>query len=136
MIGRDLVFTPIINPNEAEMPEVERAVPVFSEQQLWEKYLMVTKEMLKFISQQDVENFLKLVEQRERLMNMLKDMEPHVFGKTEEGMAIREQVKPMDQEILYKARTWLNKSKRNNMAVKSYDITGYAPAGNVFNKEY
>ena len=136
MIGRDLVFTPIINPNEAEMPEVERAVPVFSEQQLWEKYLMVTKEMLKFISQQDVENFLKLVEQRERLMNMLKDMEPHVFGKTEAGAAIREQIKPMDQEILYKARTWLNKSKRNNMAVKSYDITGYAPAGNVFNKEY
>lgn len=136
MIGRDLVFTPIINPNEAEMPEVERAVPVFSEQQLWEKYLMVTKEMLKFISQQDVENFLKLVEQRERLMNMLKDMEPHVFGKTEAGAAIREQIKPMDQEIMYKARTWLNKSKRNNMAVKSYDITGYAPAGNVFNKEY
>lgn len=136
MIGRDLVFTPIINPNEAEMPEVERAVPVFSEQQLWEKYLMVTKEMLKFISQQDVENFLKLVEQRERLMNMLKDMEPHVFGRTEAGAAIREQIKPMDQEILYKARTWLNKSKRNNMAVKSYDITGYAPAGNVFNKEY
>ena len=118
------------------MPEVERAVPVFSEQQLWEKYLMVTKEMLKFISQQDVENFLKLVEQRERLMNMLKDMEPHVFGRTEAGAAIREQIKPMDQEILYKARTWLNKSKRNNMAVKSYDITGYAPAGNVFNKEY
>jgi hypothetical protein len=136
VIGRDLVFTPIINPNEAEMPEVERAVPVFSEQQLWEKYLMVTKEMLKFISQQDVENFLKLVEQRERLMNMLKDMEPHVFGKTEAGAAIREQIKPMDQEIMYKARTWLNKSKRNNMAVKSYDITGYAPAGNVFNKEY
>ena len=136
MIGRDLVFTPIINPNEAEMPEVERAVPVFSEQQLWEKYLMVTKEMLKFISQQDVENFLKLVEQRERLMNMLKDMEQHVFGRTEAGAAIREQIKPMDQEILYKARTWLNKSKRNNMAVKSYDITGYAPAGNVFNKEY
>ena len=136
MTGRDFVFTPIINPNEAEMPEVERAVPVFSEQQLWEKYLMVTKEMLKFISQQDVENFLKLVEQRELLMNMLKDMEPHVFGRTEAGAAIREQIKPMDQEILYKARTWLNKSKRNNMAVKSYDITGYAPAGNVFNKEY
>ena len=92
--------------------------------------------MLKYINQQDIDNFLKLVAQRDQLMNLLKEMEPHVFGKTEAGMAIREQIKPMDMQIIYKAKTWLNKSKRQNMAVKSYDITGYMPAGNVFNREY
>ena len=128
----------IMPQQDVEMPVIgiERTMPQYTEQQLWEKYLELTKELLKYINQQDIDNFLKLVAQRDQLMNLLKEMEPHVFGKTEAGMAIREQIKPMDMQIIYKAKTWLNKSKRQNMAVKSYDITGYMPAGNVFNREY
>lgn len=128
----------IMPQQDVEMPVIgiERTMPQYTEQQLWEKYLELTKELLKYINQQDIDNFLKLVAQRDQLMKLLKEMEPHVFGKTEAGMAIREQIKPMDMQIIYKAKTWLNKSKRQNMAVKSYDITGYMPAGNVFNREY
>lgn len=128
----------IIDPYQAEMPQVTvvREIPDFSEQELWEKYLELTKDLLKFINKGDVDTFVNIIQQRDVIFQMLRDAEPHVFGNTEAGAAIREQIKPMDQEILYKARTWLNKSKRQNMAVKSYDITGYMPAGNVFNKEY
>lgn len=115
---------------------VERDVPQYTEQEIWEKYLEVTKELLKFINKGDVETFLKIAAQRDVLFHMLKDLEPHTFGHTEAGAAIRQQIIPMDQEIMYKARTWLNKSKRQNMAVKSYDITGFMSAGNVFNREY
>lgn len=128
----------IINPHQAELPQVDvaREVQKFSEQELWEKYLDLTKELLKFISRGDVDTFIKIIQQRDVLLQMLKEAEPHTFAKTEAGAAIREEIKPMDQEIMYKARTWLNKSKRQNMAVKSYDIAGFMPAGNVFNREY
>lgn len=116
--------------------DVEREIPQYTEQELWEKYLDVTKELLKIINKGDVESFLKVAAQREALFHMLKDMEPHTFGHTEAGAAIRQQIIPMDQEIMYKARTWLNKSKRQNMAVKSYDITGLMSSGNVFNRKY
>ena len=80
--------------------------------------------------------FLELVDQRQRLMEMMQAIEKPVFRNTPECEAIRNEIKPLDMQIMYKARTWLNKSKRNNMTVRSYDITSFNPAGNVFNKEY
>lgn len=108
----------------------------FTEQELWEKYLTVTQELLKFINEEDIDTFLDLVDQRQQLMEMLKKAPTHEFADSPAGKAMREQIKPMDMQIMYKARTWLNKSKRNNMAVKSYDITGFVSAGNMFNREY
>lgn len=108
----------------------------FSEQELWEKYLEVTKDLLKFINAEDIDTFLELVNQRQQLMEMLKKLPSHEFANTQVGKEIRKTIEPMDREIMFKARSWLNKSKRNNMAVKSYDITSFMPAGNMFNKEY
>lgn len=116
--------------------DIHREIPQYTEQEVWEKYLTITRELLKFINQGDVDTFVQLAGQRNVLFQMLRDMEPHTFGHTPEGATIREQIKPLDQEIMYKARTWLNKSKRQNMAVKSYDITGMLSSGNVFNREY
>lgn len=113
-----------------------RDFPSYTEQEVWEKYLDVTREMLKFINRNDVDTFLSIVSQRDILFEMLKSMEPHIFAKTEEGTAIREQIKTLDVEIMYKARAWLNKSKRQNVAVKSYDSTAGIGSGNVFNREY
>lgn len=116
--------------------DIHREIPRYTEQEVWEKYLTITRELLKFINQGDVDTFVQLAGQRNVLFQMLLDIEPHTFGHTPEGAAIREQIKPLDQEIMYKARTWLNKSKRRNMAVKSYDITGMLSSGNVFNRKY
>ena len=127
----------IMPQQDVEMPVIgiERTMPQYTEQQLWEKYLELTKELLKYINQQDIDNFLKLVAQRDQLMNLLKEMEPHVFGKTEAGMAIREQIKPMDMQIIFKGRTWLNKAKNHTNTVRSYDVS-YSATGNMFNGEY
>ena len=108
----------------------------FSEQELLEKYLEVTKDLLKFINDDDIDTFLDLVNQRQQLIEMLKKLPTHEYANSPVGMELRKKIEPMDREIMYKARTWLNKSRRNNMAVKSYDITSFVPAGNVFNREY
>ena len=117
------------------MMPIDRNVE-FTEEQLWDKCLDITREMLKFLKQEDIDMFLELVDQRGRIIEMMKAIPEPKFCHTPECEAIRNQIKPLDMQIGYKARTWLNKSKRNNMAVRSYDMMAFNPAGNVFNKEY
>ena len=121
---------------------IRKTKSAFSEQQLWEKYLAVTKELLKFIKAEDVDTFLQLVDQRQALMEMMQAVPPveRDFSGTDECRAMREEIKPMDMQIMYKARAWLNKSRRNNQTVRGYDVAGYGAsaygaAGNVFNRQ-
>ena len=58
------------------------------------------------------------------------------FSTTAECAAMKEQIKPMDMQIMYKARTWLNKSRRNNAQVRGYDVTGYGANAGLFSREY
>ena len=103
---------------------------------LWNKYYMVTTELLKFIKAENVDEFLQLVEQRTRIMEKLQGLPDTTYRETEECQALFEKIKPLDMQIIYKARSWLNKSKRKNMAVRSYDVTGAMPLGNMFNRKY
>ncbi len=107
----------------------------FTEQELWEKYLVVTKELLKFIDEEDIDTFLDLVDQRQRLMEMLQALPDHEYARSDEGVALRKQIESMDMQTMHKARSWLNKSKRNNMTVRGYDSFGLA-SGSMFNREY
>ena len=53
-------------------PKLNRPAPQYTERQLWEKYLIATKELLKFIKAEDIDTFLDLVDQRQRLMEMMQ----------------------------------------------------------------
>ena len=88
--------------------------PQLTEQEIWEKYLDLTKELLKFIEQEEIDIFLDLVDQRQQLMEMLQALPDHPYARSPEGVALRDSIKPMDMQIMHKARSWLNKSKRNN----------------------
>lgn len=106
-----------------------------TEQELWEKYLAITKDLMKFIAEEDIDTFLDLVDQRQRLMEMLQALPDHEYARSPEGVALRKKIEPMDMQIMHKARSWLNKSKRNNMTVRSYDSFGLV-SGSMFNREY
>ena len=123
-------------------PKLKRPVPKYTEKQLWERYLGATEELLKFIKAEDIDMFLQLVDQRQALMEMMQAVPPaeRDFSSTAECQAMREEIKPMDMQIMYKARAWLNKSRRNNQTVRGYDVAGYGAsaygaAGNVFNRQ-
>ena len=104
---------------------------------LWQKYVVITKEMLKFIDKKDVDTFLTLVPQRSQLIELIKALPQNNFRETEECKAMIEQIKPMDMQIMYKARAWLNKSRRQTSAVKSYDLTSsFGNRGRIFNQKY
>lgn len=105
---------------------------------LWGQYLSLTKELLKFIDRQDIDTFMLIVEHRQHLIKKIEELPSHEYCKLKEFKDIAEKIKPMDREIMYKARGWLNKSRRQNNVVRSYDL-GVSLAMNQsvsFNKRY
>ena len=104
---------------------------------LWEKYLIMTRELLKFSDQRDSELFMDLVEQRERIIEKMKALPENDYRESEECKAIIAQIIPMDKQIIYRAKAWLNKSRRQNSAVRFYDLIESAGLrGTVFNRKY
>lgn len=104
---------------------------------LWRKYFVVTKELLKFSDQRDNELFFDLVDQRERIIEKMKSLPENNFRESEECKKLIEQIIPMDKQIIYRAKAWLNKSRRQNSVVRSYDLIESAELrGTIFSKRY
>ena len=104
---------------------------------LWQKYFVLTQELLKFSDQRDTDLFIDLVEQRERLVEKIKALPPNNYRESEECQKLIEKIIPMDKQTIYRAKAWLNKSRRQNSAVRSYDLIESAGLrGTVFNRKY
>lgn len=104
----------------------------------WELYRTLTHELMKFMDKQDIEEFLQLVDQRGVLVDRMKGNPAcETYRQTPECQALIEEVVPLDRQIMYKAQSWLNKSRRKNAAVRSYDLTApkYGAVGNILNKK-
>ena len=104
---------------------------------LWQKYFTLTKELLDFSDQRDNALFIELVDQRERLIESMKALPKNNYRESDECKSLIEQIIPMDKQIIYRARAWLNKSRRQNSAVRSYDLIESAELrGVIFSKKY
>ena len=104
---------------------------------LWQKYFTLTKELLKFSDQKDSALFMELVEQRGQLIEKIKALPENNYRESAECKALIEQMIPMDKQIIYRARAWLNKSRRQNSTVRSYDVSSsLGMRGSVFNRQY
>ena len=104
---------------------------------LWQKYFALTKELLKFSDQRDSDLFVGLVDQREQIVNKIKSLPKNNYRESEECQALIKQIIPMDNQIIYRARSWLNKSRRQNNTVRSYDLIGSQELrGTIFNRKY
>ena len=103
----------------------------------WEMYYMLTQELLKFINQQDIDQFLELEKQRNTVVERMKALpETEDYRKTEECQQLVAQIKPLDMQIIYKARAWLNKSRQQNASVHAYDLQNIGGVGSLLNKKY
>ena len=71
------------------------------------------------------------------MIEKIKALPENNYRESEECKEMIAQMIPMDKQIIYKARAWLNKSRRQNSTVRSYDLVGSAELrGIVFNKKY
>lgn len=100
-------------------------------------YLTFTEEMLKFLSRGDIEEFFSLQGQRDALVARMKaNPATEAYRKEASCQAIVGKIKPLEMQIIYKAKAWLNKSRRQNASVRSYNLTALdvSPAGNLLNR--
>ena len=103
----------------------------------FELYHMLTQELLKFIDKNDIDEFLELERQRSDLVERMKALpETEVYRKTEECRNLVARIKPLDMQVIYKAKSWLNKSRQQNATVHAYDLQGTNALGNILNKKY
>ena len=103
----------------------------------WQLYYTLTQELLKFISRADIDEFLDLVRQRNIVVDRMKALpETEIYRQTEECRKLVEKIKPLDMQVIYKAKSWLNKSRQQNAAVRSYDLQSFDPVGNIVNRKY
>ena len=122
-------------PEAANPPAEEKTLK--EARSLWQKYFTLTTELLKFSDQQDNELFVDLVNQRERLLNKIKALPENNYRNSAECKALIDKMIPMDKQIIYRAKAWLNKARRQTGMVHSYDLIGAAELrGTVFNKKY
>ena len=118
------------------MPDVEVAANKAA-QELWRKYFLLTEELLKYSDQRDSDLFVELVEQRGRIIEKLEALPKNDYRSSEECQALIQKIIPMDNQIMYRARSWLNKSRRQNSTVRSYDLVGAMELnGTIFNRKY
>ena len=103
----------------------------------WQLYLTLSQELLKFIDRNDIDEFLELERQRSIVVDRMKAMpETEVFRQTRECRELVAKIKPLDMQIIYKAKSWLNKSKQQNATVRAYDLQSFDPVGNIVNRKY
>lgn len=105
--------------------------------ELWRKFLVVTQEMRKFLARSDIDMFLSLLEQRQRLQASLEKLRDDTYHRTAEGKALIAQINPINTEIQYQAQLWLNKTKRQQSTARAYDSlgdVGQGRVGNILNK--
>ena len=125
----------MLDSGAAEVPQEETA---FNEARtLWQKYFVLTKELLKFSDQRNSETFIELVDQRGQIIDKIKSLPKNNYRESEECQALIKQMIPMDNRIIYLTRAWLNKSRRQTSTVQSYDLVGAAELrGTIFNRKY
>ncbi|WP_276673756.1 flagellar protein FliT [Selenomonas artemidis] len=104
--------------------------------ELWEKYRLLTHELIKFIDGEEIDTFINLVDQREQIVDLIRALPADPYKESAAWEAFDAEVRPLEMQIGYKARAWLNKSRRQNAAVHSYDLSEVSPLGSVLNKRY
>ena len=116
---------------------VKEKTPMEQAKANFDMYYLLTQELLKFIDQNDIDQFLELERQRGTVVERMQALpETEIYRKTEECQALVARIKPLDMQIIYKAKAWLNKSRHQNATVHAYDLQGVNTLGNILNKKY
>ena len=97
-------------------------------EELWQNYLFLTKEMDKFLTQQDMDMVSELISQREKLQPMI-EKEHEDFTATEAGKKLLQQIQQLNQGITLRLQLLRNQTSQQHSASQAYDSLGQQTAG-------
>lgn len=100
-------------------------------QALWQDYCFLTKEMMKFLTKQDMALFYHLVDQRERLQISIGQTADDGFKVSLEGQSLLAEIQQESQEIIHNLQLHINHSKRQHQVSETYSGAGHAPVSRM-----
>jgi len=95
-------------------------------QALWQDYLFLTKEMLKFLDKQDMELFYELMDQRERLQTIIDETPDEGFKLSPRGLSLLTEVEKENQVIFHDLQLKHSRAKRHHQVSEVYNNVGSA----------
>ena len=105
-------------------------------QELWSDYLFLTKEMSKFLEQQDMELFYELMEQRERLQKVIEEVQDEIFSLSVVGQQLIQNIQCVNRSITLKMQHIVNANRNQHNVSRAYDGLGTnAVVGNRMDRQ-
>ncbi|WP_407307302.1 hypothetical protein [Desulfosporosinus sp. SB140] len=89
-------------------------------QALWQDYRFLTKEMIKFLSKQDMELFYNLMEQRGRLQSKIEHTTDNGFKDSTAGRSMLAEIQQDNQFIIEHLQLRRNRVKKHRQVIDSY----------------
>lgn len=89
--------------------------------ELWQIYLNVTLEMNKFLAREDVDMFLNLMDQREKLQEAIDNQPADEFRLSPEGQEILGRIRQENLLIMHRMQIWLNTARQQQSLSQAYD---------------
>ncbi|WP_199884009.1 hypothetical protein [Anaerosinus massiliensis] len=108
----------------------------FSEEQLWQKYEILTEEMGKFLDQDDTDTFLELIDQRVFIEKQIIQLEDKVFIKTTKGKQLLKKMIELNKSLRPKCQRWLNQSRNQRNISRAYESLGFENSGFNWDKQF
>lgn len=96
---------------------------------LWNEYLFLTREMDKFLAQQDYDLFFEIMRQRENVQQRIDEAAGGGYQKTPEGREVLRQIQVKNLAIMQKLQLFLNRAKQQRAVARAYDGAGGRPMG-------
>ncbi|EHL04598.1 hypothetical protein HMPREF0322_04685 [Desulfitobacterium hafniense DP7] len=87
---------------------------------LWQDYLFLTKEMLKFLDKQDMELFHELMNQREQMQTLLEETPDDSFRNSPAGRRILNEIREENQILMNRFQATHSKAKQHHQVAEAY----------------
>jgi hypothetical protein len=108
---------------------------VKSAKDLWCDYLFLTREMAKFLAKEDLDMFQSLMEQRERLQQLIDDNADKNFAASAEGRKILAMIRDINAGVTLAINGRYSRNRKLDLVDQAYAGGNViAPAGSRMNR--
>lgn len=98
--------------------------------ELWQDYLFLTKEMLKFLDRQNMELFYELMNQRERLQTLIEETSDDGCISSDAGKELKNQIQTTNQTLMSYFQATHSKVKQHHQVAEAYSGGNKYPVNN------
>lgn len=94
---------------------------------LWQDYLFLTKEMLKFLDREDMELFHELMDQRERMQSIIDETPDNGFRVSSQGRSLLAEIAKENQVLMNSFQTAHQRVKKHHQVAEAYGGVSQSP---------